>query len=386
MSINNIFHFLPGLKVKQSGIEFNNGDGTKTIVSMINGQDPSPGLPLFQQAAAQPQHHHPQCVVAHPFPMQGLPWHPWHQQQQICVQQHQPQPQPQSQLQPNIMIIEKENIPKTEAELKAIAAKKKKDEEDKKKKDEKEKKDKDKEKKDKATAAEKARYPLPFSRFSVTSGLFFALALVLGSVTISLTYGLEEELETGRKAGLAATDLAQRRAHADPKNHAHVTVAVNKTIYNETDVTVAETATVADEFTPTAAAAGANETATTTTKDGATGWTMYHGEYAAHRQATVGLGFATVVAFTFATVCSFFAGVRHQKGVKHKKEHGAQAFFLIASWILFATTFLMDVVILIMALNPDTPPYAPGVALGYVGSICSWCLMFGYSELTRRWM
>ena len=372
--MNNLFSFLPGLKIDPSGMEFNNGDGTKTVVTVINGQDPVPGLPLFHQAEPQrpePDHHHPQPYQVSPaYPMPFVPWP--YQQQQVCVQPQPPQPKPPPQ--PNILVIEKEAIPKTPQELEMIREMQMMDEEDKRRKIIADYKKQEKIKAVMGTEREKAMYPLPFSRFSVASALLFALGLILGCVTISLTSGLEKEYD----ACHGSAGSMQRRAHVvvieDTHQHADVNLEVNRTQNNDTVVTepvldnaTSATTTAAKKLALAAAAADS-------------------GQCASHRRDAVAVGFTTVVAFTLATLGSLFAGVQNENVSSYKKKHALQVFALVISCVLLAVCFLSNLVILTMALDPDTRPITLGVIVCYSGNIISWVLMFGYSEMTRRWI
>jgi len=162
--------------------------------------------------------------------------------------------------------------------------------------------------------------PQQFSKFSIVSIIVFALALISGATAIIQTYMAHDELAEG----------------LDSSKYFEVIEIPN------------------DE----------NE------------------EYMVHRTMALGMGFASVMCFTIATLCSFYAGTRHR--AKAEKEHCCEAGFLIASWIIFSLTFVMDLIILAMAWNEENLIYPEAVNVGFIGSALSWMFMFGYSEMARR--
>mmetsp|Transcript_2669 Transcript_2669/g.4757 ORF Transcript_2669/g.4757 Transcript_2669/m.4757 type:complete len:299 (-) Transcript_2669:218-1114(-) len=107
-----------------------------------------------------------------------------------------------------------------------------------------------------------------------------------------------------------------------------------------------------------------------------------HEDYVVDRTVAVGTGGASVLSFTISTLCSFYAGMKHK--AKAKREHCCQAGFVIASWIIFCLTFINALIILVLAFDEENIIYPEVVWSALVGSILSWMLMFGYSEMARR--
>lgn len=100
------------------------------------------------------------------------------------------------------------------------------------------------------------------------------------------------------------------------------------------------------------------------------------------RTVALATGCASLSMFTIATLCSFYAGMRHRS--KAKGEHSCQGGFLIASWIVFALTFVNAVIILVLAFDKKTVIYPELVWTAMIGSVVAWMLMFGHSEMARR--
>lgn len=100
------------------------------------------------------------------------------------------------------------------------------------------------------------------------------------------------------------------------------------------------------------------------------------------RTVALGTGSTSLLLFAVATLCSFAAGFRHR--AKGKQEQGCGDGFLIASWIMFALTFLNALIILVLAFDEDTRIYPELVWTAMIGSVVAWLLMFGYSEMARR--
>jgi len=66
------------------------------------------------------------------------------------------------------------------------------------------------------------------------------------------------------------------------------------------------------------------------------------------------------------------------------KGHVCLGGLVIAAWIIFCLTFITNLIILIMAFDGETPIYPEVVWSALIGSMLSWMLMFGYSEMARR--
>ena len=107
-------------------------------------------------------------------------------------------------------------------------------------------------------------------------------------------------------------------------------------------------------------------------------------EYVVDRTVAVGTGAAATLCFTIATLCSFYAGMRHKSRSKSKKTHCCAGGLVIAAWIIFCLTFVNDLIILVLAFDGDNVIYPEVVWSALIGSILSWMLMFGFSEITRR--
>lgn len=98
----------------------------------------------------------------------------------------------------------------------------------------------------------------------------------------------------------------------------------------------------------------------------------------------MGTGAAATLCFTIAILCSFYAGIRHKTKSKAKKEHTCLSAFVLAGWIIFSLTFILELICLVLAFDEDVPIYPEMVWTALIGSIVAWMLMFGYSELARR--
>ena len=109
--------------------------------------------------------------------------------------------------------------------------------------------------------------------------------------------------------------------------------------------------------------------------------------YVDNRTVALAMGAASILCFTVATLCSFYAGMKHKmrnKMAGKRKKHCCLSGFLIASWIVFVMTFLLDLTIMVVAFNDSQVIYPEVVVVGFMGSVFAWMLMFGYSELARR--
>lgn len=60
--------------------------------------------------------------------------------------------------------------------------------------------------------------------------------------------------------------------------------------------------------------------------------------------------------------------------------------FLIAAWIIFAFSFVVDVVILVLAFDSDNVVYVEIVWAAFIGHGVSWLLMLANEEMARRWV
>ena len=106
-------------------------------------------------------------------------------------------------------------------------------------------------------------------------------------------------------------------------------------------------------------------------------------EYSVIRTVAIATGGASVLAFTIATFCSFYAGMRH-------RHHGAGDGhccldgFIIAGWVIYCIAFINDLIILVLAFDEDNVIYPEVVWSALIVSIFAWMLMFGFSEIARR--
>jgi hypothetical protein len=106
-------------------------------------------------------------------------------------------------------------------------------------------------------------------------------------------------------------------------------------------------------------------------------------EYAVSRTIALGTGAASTICFTIAILGAFYAGMRH-KSKSNGKAHCCMGGFLIAACIIFCLTFINGLIILVLAFDIENVIYPEVVWSALIGSILSWMLMFGYSEMARR--
>lgn len=60
--------------------------------------------------------------------------------------------------------------------------------------------------------------------------------------------------------------------------------------------------------------------------------------------------------------------------------------FLIGAWIVFAFSFLVDVVVLVLAFDVDNVVYVELVWGAFLGHSVGWLLMLVNEEMARRWV
>jgi hypothetical protein len=78
----------------------------------------------------------------------------------------------------------------------------------------------------------------------------------------------------------------------------------------------------------------------------------------------------------------FWSGVNHK--MKRKVVAGfVMAGTLISGWIVFALTFLVDVVVLVLAFDEDNVVYPEVVWAAFIGNVVAWLLMLTHSEMAR---
>ena len=127
----------------------------------------------------------------------------------------------------------------------------------------------------------------------------------------------------------------------------------------------------------------AEDTRQTANKYGDTDMSDNH-DYINVRNVAVGAGAIATLLFTIATFCLFYTGMRYKtkgEGDGHMSRGG----LVIAGWVLFCITFILNLVILVVAFDDDVKPIWPGgVWTALICNILSWLFMFGYSEVSRR--
>jgi len=195
------------------------------------------------------------------------------------------------------------------------------------------------------TASELARRkgprPRRFSKFSTVSAVFFALALMLGVACAMKTY----EAYNGPSAGSFVYEMKENIIQMAGER------------YGEENVQ--HLADRAEDIV---------------------------NEHLQVRNVALGTGCAALIQFAIATLCSFYAGMRHRAHAKQRgqREHCCQAGFLIASWIVFALSFVNALLILVLAFDEASVIKPELVWTALIGSTVAWMLMFGYSEMARR--
>ena len=107
-------------------------------------------------------------------------------------------------------------------------------------------------------------------------------------------------------------------------------------------------------------------------------------DYAVARAVAVGCGGAATLCFVIATLCSFYAGMRHKSKSRGNKKHCCLGGLVIAGWILFCLCFINALIILVLAFDDENVIYPEVVWTALIGSVLSWMMMFGYSEMARR--
>ena len=107
--------------------------------------------------------------------------------------------------------------------------------------------------------------------------------------------------------------------------------------------------------------------------------------YEVSRTIALGTGGASTLCFTIAILLSFYAGMRHkEKAPPGASNHCCMGGFLIAACVTFCLTFINELIVLVLAFNVNQVIYPEVVWSALIGSILSWMLMFGYSEMARR--
>ena len=104
-------------------------------------------------------------------------------------------------------------------------------------------------------------------------------------------------------------------------------------------------------------------------------------EYRTNRTVALSLGCIASFCFTFATISMAVAGKQYKQNAKGSCCLDA---FVIAAWIIFVLTFIYNLILIVMAFDPENVTYPGVVLVGFAGCILAWLLMLGYSELARQ--
>lgn len=107
-------------------------------------------------------------------------------------------------------------------------------------------------------------------------------------------------------------------------------------------------------------------------------------QYEEVRIVCVGTGATATLCFSISTLLSFYAGMVHRAKSQSKKSHCLVSGLVLSGWIIFCMTFMLDLICLVLAFDPDNLLDPAPVWTALIGSILNWMLMFSYSELTRR--
>jgi hypothetical protein len=103
------------------------------------------------------------------------------------------------------------------------------------------------------------------------------------------------------------------------------------------------------------------------------------------RNVALGAGASCACIFSLAFLFVFWSGMRHK--LKRKVVSGCcMTMSLIGAWIVFAFTFVVDVVVLVLAFDDDNVVYPAIVWAAFIGHNVSWLLMLVNSETARRWV
>ncbi|KAL9182965.1 hypothetical protein ACHAXT_004244 [Thalassiosira profunda] len=112
-------------------------------------------------------------------------------------------------------------------------------------------------------------------------------------------------------------------------------------------------------------------------------------EYVTDRLVAVATGVVATLLFHVATMLIFYAGMKYKSKTKSKKLQGGKkkcclSTILIAAVVIFGITFVLDLVLLVVAFDGEKLIYPAAVLVALLGSIVAWLLLFGYSEVARR--
>lgn len=107
-------------------------------------------------------------------------------------------------------------------------------------------------------------------------------------------------------------------------------------------------------------------------------------EYIVNRTIAMGTGAASTLCFTIAILGAFYAGMRHMSKSDGRKGHCCMGGFLMAGGVIFCLVFIIELIVLVLAFDSENVIYPEIIWSALIGSILSWMLMFGYSEMARR--
>lgn len=102
------------------------------------------------------------------------------------------------------------------------------------------------------------------------------------------------------------------------------------------------------------------------------------------RNIALGAGASCVSILSLAFILIFWSGMQHKQR-RHVVSTCTMTFFLIGAWILFAFSFVVDVVVLVLAFDEDNVVYPEIVWAAFLGHCLAWLCMLVNEELSRRW-
>lgn len=103
------------------------------------------------------------------------------------------------------------------------------------------------------------------------------------------------------------------------------------------------------------------------------------------RNVALGAGASCVSIYSLAFLLIFWAGMQHK--MKRKVVSGCcMTMFLIGAWIVFAFSFLVDVVVLVLAFDEDKVVYSEIVWAAFIGHTISWLGMLVNEEMARSYI
>jgi hypothetical protein len=104
-----------------------------------------------------------------------------------------------------------------------------------------------------------------------------------------------------------------------------------------------------------------------------------------NRNIALGSGAASVSIFSLSFLLIFWSGMQH-KLKRRVVSSCCMTVFLIGAWIVFAFSFLVDVVVLVLAFDVDNVVYVELVWGAFLGHSVGWLLMLVNEEMARRWV